>query len=115
MNYIHSVIRCLKCVCLVLSHRDFASLVGLGNADAALAQVSVLHRQVRFGFAHFSVAHVKSDHVAAVPRHETAHARGGVHHAAALPLTDVDLKRPDAALIQNEGADLVILIASVDK
>lgn len=100
---------------LVLAHRDFASLEGLRDADAALAQVSVLHRQVRFGFTHLSVAHVKSDDITAVPHHEAAHTRGDVHHAAALPLTNVDLKRPQNALIENKGADLVVLIVPVNK
>lgn len=99
--------------CLTGPHRDFAALVGLCDANAALGQVSVLQRQVRFGFTHFSVAHVKSDDIAAVPHHESTHTRGGVHHTATLPLTNMDLKGPQSALIEDKSADLVVLIGPV--
>ena len=98
----------------VLSHRDFASLVGLGDANATFAQVSVLHRQVRFGFTQFTAAHVKSNNIAAIPHHEAAHTRGGVDQAATLPLTYMDLKWPQAALIEHKGAYLVVFISPVN-
>lgn len=95
---------------LVLTHSDFASLVGLCDLDVVLAKVSALHRQLRLSFAHFPFAHVKGDDVAAVPRHEAAHAGGGVHQAATLPLTDVDLKWPEAALVEDKGSYLIVLV-----
>lgn len=95
------------------THGDFAALVGLGDPNAALTEVSVPHRQLRPGLTHFPVAHVKRDNISAVPRREAAHTRGGVHDAAALPLTDMDLQRPKAALIQNKGAYLVVVVVPV--
>lgn len=97
------------------AHRDFASLVGLGDADAALAQVSVPHGQARSGLTHLAVAHVESHDIAAVPRREAARARGGVHDAAALPLTDVDLERPCGALVKDKGAYLVVVVVPEHK
>lgn len=98
---------------LIFTHSDFASLVGLCDPNAALTQVSVLHSQLRLGFTHFPTAHVKSNNISPVPRHESTHTRGGMHNAAALPLTDVDLERPKAALIQDKGAYLGVVIVSV--
>lgn len=105
----------IRCAWLALTHSDFAPLVGLCDPNTTPAQVSVHHWQMRFSFTHFSIAHVKSDNITAVPRHKSAHTRGSVHHAAALPLTDVDLKRPESAFIQNERSYLVVLIAPVNK
>lgn len=85
-------------------------MVGLGDPNAAPARVSALHPQLRLGFTHLPVAHVKSENVAAVPRRKATHAGGGVHQAAAFPLTDVDLKRPESALIKNKSADLIVLV-----
>lgn len=99
--------------CLVLTHSDFASLVGLRDPDAALAQVSVLHGELRLGFPHFPVAHVKSNDIATVPRHKAADARGSMQHAAALPLTYVHLKLPESAFKQDKGAYMVALIVPV--
>lgn len=70
---------------------------------------------MRLGFTHFPIAHVKSNYVAAIPRYEAAHTRGGVHQTAALPLTDMDRKRPEVALIENKGTYLVVLIMPVGK
>ena len=85
-------------------------MVGFRDPNGALVQVSVLHRQVRLGVTHFPAAHVESDNVTTVPHHETTHAGGSVHQAATLPLTDMDLKRPETALVEYKGANLIVLI-----
>lgn len=97
----------------IVTHCDFTSLVGLQDPDAALTQVSVFHRQVRPGFTHFSVAHVESDDITTVPDHEATHTGGSVDQAATLPLTNVDLKGPQCAFVQNKGPDVAAVIVSV--
>lgn len=92
------------------THRDFASLVGLRDPDAVSARVSALHPQLRLGLTHHSVAHVQGHRITAVPRHHAADAGRRMHQAAALPLADVDLQRPEAALVENKGSYLVVLV-----
>lgn len=94
----------------LFTHCDFASLVRLSDADAALAHVPVLHRQVRPGVPQLSVAHVEGYDVTAVSCHETARARGVVDNAPALPLAHLDLERLPCALVQHKRPDLVVVI-----
>lgn len=93
-----------------MTHSDFASLVRLSDPYTALILVYALYRQMRHCFAHLTVAHVKRDNAASVPRHKTTHTRGGVYQAATLPLTDMNLKGPKVTLVENKGAYVIIFI-----
>lgn len=101
---------------LTVAYSDFATLIRLCDANAALCQVSILHQEAWLCFSGQSVTHVKRDDLSSISGCEATHTGCGVGcYTSTLPLAYVNFEVPNCAFVQHKCAYVKVIISPRNK